>query len=40
MLFIVHDAFQSIYDWGYIAGTADNPNAVLDTHHYEGFLSF
>lgn len=33
MLFIIHDAFQSIYYWTSFA----NPNAVLDTHHYEGF---
>jgi hypothetical protein len=35
MLFIIHDAFQSIYSWSSFS-TPDNPNAVLDTHHYEG----
>jgi aryl-phospho-beta-D-glucosidase BglC (GH1 family) len=33
---IVHDAFLSWYDWTYLSNPADNPNAVLDTHHYEG----
>jgi hypothetical protein len=36
MLFVVHDAFQSIYTWQYIASSSDNANAILDTHHYEG----
>lgn len=35
MLFIIHDAFQSIYSWSSFS-SPDNPNAVLDTHHYEG----
>jgi hypothetical protein len=36
MSFIVHDAFLSLNSWDYLAQPADNPNAVLDTHHYEG----
>jgi hypothetical protein len=35
MLFIIHDAFQSIYYWT----SYGNANAVLDTHHYEGLNS-
>lgn len=35
MLFIIHDAFQSIFSWSSFS-SPDYPNAVLDTHHYEG----
>ena len=35
MLFIIHDAFASLYYWTSYSSPA-NPNCVLDTHHYEG----
>jgi len=39
MLSIAHDAFLSWWDWTYLSNPADNPNAVLDTHHYEGSVT-
>jgi glucan 1,3-beta-glucosidase len=37
MLFIIHDAFLSLYEWTSFPRSTDKPNAVLDTHHYEGW---
>jgi hypothetical protein len=36
MLFVIHDAFLSLYDWTSFPNSKDIANGVLDTHHYEG----
>lgn len=36
MLFVIHDAFLSLYDWTSFPSSQDIANGVLDTHHYEG----
>jgi hypothetical protein len=36
MLFIIHDAFDSLYDWDNFPSPQEKPNGVLDTHRYEG----
>jgi hypothetical protein len=36
MLFIIHDAFLSLYNWENFPTPQEQPNGVLDTHHYEG----
>lgn len=37
MLFVIHDAFLSLYDWTSFPSSSDIANGVLDTHHYEGW---
>jgi hypothetical protein len=36
MLFVIHDAFLSLYEWTSFPSSQDIANGVLDTHHYEG----
>ena len=36
LLFVMQDAFLSLYDWAYFPSSSDRPNGVIDTHHYEG----
>ena len=36
MIFVIHDAFLSLFDWTSFPSPQDIANGVLDTHHYEG----
>jgi glucan 1,3-beta-glucosidase len=36
MLFVMQDAFLSLYTWASFPSSSDIANGVIDTHHYEG----